>query len=264
MRTKTTLRVEQNENVSFYVERKANFSFIEADIREIVIPLSGSIEISCDSKRRVVEAGVIVFFAPNVRHRVTLRTDDGEYVTIRIKEDYVKEIFNVFDVESYDVFSEFGYIVKEITKVHLDDVNYALQSVHISEPQQRELLLKKLTYQIFMPLIPFKRYNGAMDVVQRALMVMNDAMNISLRLPEVAVKVGCSEEYLVRCFKKNGLETPNTIFKRIKLRYAKSVLTSSKISVAEVSTLIGFRSVGHFNKLYFSEYGVCPGADKTR
>ena len=93
---------------------------------------------------------------------------------------------------------------------------------------------------------------------------MNDARNIALRLPDVAEKVGCSEEYLVRCFKKSGMDTPNTIFKGIKLRYAKSVLTSKKISVSEVSALIGFRSVGHFNKLYFSEFGVCPGADKTR
>lgn len=264
MRTRTTLNVNQSENVTFYVERKANFGFVEADIREIILPVSGSIEISCDGKRRVIENGSIAFFAPNVKHRATLRAEDGEYVIIRMKEDYVKSIFELFDAESYTAFTEFGFIVKEITKVHHDDITYALQSVHISESNMRGILLKKLAYQIFMPLIPFKRYNGAMDVVQRALAVMNDAANISLRLPDVALKVGCSEEYLVRCFKKNGKETPNTIFKRIKLRYAKSVLTSSKISVSEVSALIGFRSVGHFNKLYFSEYGVCPGADKTR
>ena len=69
---------------------------------------------------------------------------------------------------------------------------------------------------------------------------------------------------MTQAFKKGGYDTPNTIFKRIKLRYAKSVLTSMKISVSEVASMIGFRSVGHFNKLYFSEYGVCPGADKSR
>jgi 2-isopropylmalate synthase len=117
---------------------------------------------------------------------------------------------------------------------------------------------------LFLPLIPFRPYNSGGDVVQRALTVMNDARNVAMRLPDVAEKVGCSEEYLVRCFKKGGLDTPNTIFKRIKLRYAKSLLSSTKISVSEVATVIGFRSVGHFNKLYFSEYGVCPGVDKNR
>ena len=264
MRTKPIANLTQEEKVDFYVERKSNFGFYEADFWEVVLPVKGNTEISSDGRKRVVSRGMIAFIAPGVKRRVTLRGEDGEYVSIRIKTEEVKSVIEHFDVQSFNIFSTLDFFVKGIDELHVQDIIGAVGSVHISEDAFRSVLLKKLCYSVFLPLIPFKVYNGGGDVVQRALTVMNDAQNIYLRLPDVAEKVGCSEEYLVRCFKKGGYETPNTIFKRIKLRYAKSVLTSTKISVSEVASMIGFRSVGHFNKLYFSEYGVCPGADKSR
>ncbi|MBQ9709547.1 MAG: helix-turn-helix transcriptional regulator [Clostridia bacterium] len=264
MRTKPVAVLKQKENISFYVERKPNFSFYDSDFWEVILPNSGTVETSCDGRKRIISRGMIAFFAPGVKRRITLRGEDGEYISVRVTPDMLKETFEYFDPVSYEVFSKLTFYVHEVSELHVQSIIESINSVHIAEEDVREALLKKLNYAIFLPLIPFRPYNGGVDVVQRALSVMNDARNIALRLPDVAEKVGCSEEYLVRCFKKSGMDTPNTIFKGIKLRYAKSVLTSKKISVSEVSALIGFRSVGHFNKLYFSEFGVCPGADKTR
>lgn len=264
MRTKPVTVLKQKEDISFYLERKPNFSFYDADFWEVVLPNNSMVETSYDGRKRILTRGMIGFFAPGVKRRITLRGEEGEYISVRISPECLKQTLEYFDAASYEAFSNLTFYVHEISDMHSQDIVEAINSVHISEDGVREALLKKLCYTIILPLIPFRPYNGGTDVVQRALSVMNDARNIALRLPDVAEKVGCSEEYLVRCFKKSGMETPNTIFKGIKLRYAKSVLTSKKISVSEVSSLVGFRSVGHFNKLYFNEYGVCPGADKTR
>ncbi|MBQ7164149.1 MAG: helix-turn-helix transcriptional regulator [Clostridia bacterium] len=264
MRTKPIVTLTQDQSVSFYVERKANFGFYDADFWEIVFPTKGVSELSAEGKKRLMEQGTITFIKPSLKRRITVRGEGSEYVSIRLKEDYIKGVFENFDGASFDAFKGLDMYITELTPAHASDILTAIEYVHVAVDEEKPVLLKKLAYSVFMPLIPFHIYNGAADVTHRALVVMNDPKNISFRLPDVAEKVGCSEEYLVRCFKKSGLETPNTIFKRIKLRYAKSLLTSMKISVSEVATQIGFRSVGHFNKLYNSEYGVCPGADKTR
>ncbi len=264
MRTKPILNLTLTKDVEVYREKRISFAVYEANFWEVVLPIVGSVEFSTEGRKRMLSHGTIAFIAPHVKRRLTLRGDDGEYLSIRVRPETVKQVMDAFEYQSYIEFSKMEVYVKDIDEIHIRDFNVAVQAVHIAVDADRETAIKKLIYTIFMPLIPFRDYNGGADVTQRALTVMNDPRNVALRLPDVAKKVGCSEEYLVRCFKKNGLETPNTIFKHIKLRYAKSLLTTQKISVSEVATLIGFRSVGHFNKLYNSEYGVCPGADKSR
>ncbi len=264
MRTKPEVKLTCTNDIEFFVEKKPNFTFYTAEYWEIVLPVDGNVEISAEGRKRTIAKGNIVFICPTVKRRVTLRSEGGKLLSIRLSANVIKEVFDTFDSESYNCFKDQEILVRPIDELHANDIISSVESVHVSELELRNVLLKKLCYSIFLPLVPFRTYSGGGDVVQRTLNVMNDAANVGSRLPDIAAKVGCSEEYLVRCFKKQGLETPNTIFKRIKLRYAKSVLTSRKISVGEVSKMIGFRSVGHFNKLYMLEFGVCPGNDKTR
>ncbi|MBP5308620.1 MAG: helix-turn-helix transcriptional regulator [Clostridia bacterium] len=264
MRTKPEVTLKQEQDVTFYVERKANFGFYRSEFWEVVFPTKGTTEISAEGKKRVIGEGSAAFVKPSLKRRVTVKGEGSEYVSIRMKEEFIKEVFNNFDGESFAAFSDLDLYVVPLSVSHTENILSALEYVRVAVEGERELQLKKLAYIVLLPLIPFHVYDGVADVTHRAIAVMNDPKNVSLRLPDVAEKVGCSEEYLVRCFKKSGLDTPNTIYKRIKLRYAKSLLTGMKISVSEVAALIGFRSVGHFNKLYFSEYGVCPGADKNR
>ena len=264
MRTKPVFTLTQKEDVNFYVERKASYAFYDADVWEIVLPISGKTELSAEGKKHILERGKIAFITPSIKRRLTLRTTGGEYISVRVKPAFVEKLFGEFDPQSYEIFKSLDIYFRPIDELHVSGVVDAVNDIHVAEEVYKNMYLKKLGYTLLIGLVPFRTYNGNGDVVSRALTAMSDAKNVSARLPEIASQVGCSEEYLVRCFKKAGLETPNTIFKRIKLRYAKSLLTTMKVSVQEVSTLIGFKSVGHFNKLYCNEYGVNPGVDKNR
>jgi len=105
MRTKPIANLTQTENVDFYVERKSNFGFYEADFWEVVLPVEGNTEISSDGRKRVVTRGLIAFLAPGVKRRVTLRGEDGEYISIRIKTEAVKNVIEQFDSQSFTIFS---------------------------------------------------------------------------------------------------------------------------------------------------------------
>ncbi|MBP5193758.1 MAG: helix-turn-helix transcriptional regulator [Clostridia bacterium] len=267
MRTKPIVTHCQTSDVTFYVERRESFAFYRAEYWEVILPVEGDIELSYEGKRSILKVGRLAALSPKITRRLTLKTDSAEnpyYLSVRISEACLKSVFDLVDPDSFEVFASQEVFRTDIDDLHRSDILSALEYVHIADDENREILLKKLVYSIFFRILPFKKYMAYQDVTHRAITVMNDPACISYRLPDVAEKVGCSEEYLVRCFKKSGMDTPNNIYKRIKLRYAKSVLTSSKISVTEVSNMIGFKSVGHFNKLYLSEYGVCPGADKIR
>ena len=264
MRIKPVVKLTQNEEISFYVETKPDFGFYNSTYYEMALPLGCSLEVSYDNKKRVVEKGYGIIFSPEVLRRVTVREEGCSCLFIRYSAETCKNVFDMFGSDTADAFlsvSVYNFVAND---GYMKNILSAIEHVHIADDEYLPLELKKLACVAFLPFVPFLGYYAENDVTSRSLAVMNDPACISYRLPDVADKVGCSEEYLVRCFKKSGLETPNTVFKRIKLRYAKSVLLNGKVSVAEVAAKIGFRSVGHFNKLYSAEFGVCPGNDKTK
>lgn len=264
MRTKSFMTLTQTSELEFFVERRLNYTFYQANFREVIIPLVGSVEVSSEGKRTAYNRGSVIFIAPDVRRRVTLRNEADEFLCLRVLDTKIKEIMDAFDEKSFPHFEGTKIFPTKLTLSQVQIIADAVESIHASAEEDRQIAVKKLAYAVISAVLPIREFNVGEGITNRALAVMHDARNVAFRLPDVAEKVGCSEEYLVRCFKKSGLETPNTVFKRIKLRYAKSLLASKKISVSEVASIVGFRSVGHFNKLYSAEFGVCPGSDKNR
>ncbi len=264
MRIKPVVRLKQEEDFTFYLETRPDFGFYTSNYYEIVVPMGGTVEYSFDNKKRTLSKGTGIIFSPDVLRRVTVRGENGSCLFIRYDKSVCENVFKVLGSDTFQAFLSVPTYNFDVTEEFIQSVSRAIQLVHISEEENRVIAMKKLQFEVFSHFVPFFSFYAESDVTCRALAVMNDPQNISFRLPEVAEKVGCSEEYLVRCFKKSGLETPNTVFKRIKLRYAKSVLLNGRISVALVAAKVGFRSVGHFNKLYSAEFGVCPGSDKIK
>lgn len=88
--------------------------------------------------------------------------------------------------------------------------------------------------------------------------VMRSPENITLKLHEVVEKYPFGVEYVVRKFKQEGKDTPNKIFRKIKLEYSCGLLRTTEYSLALISEMIGFGSAAYFNKIFTREYGICP------
>ena len=264
MRIKPIVKMTQNEAITFYEETKPDFGFYSSDYYEMVLPLSGQVEVSYDNKKRVLDEESGIIFSPDVLRRVTVREDEGACLFIRYSAAICKNVFETLGSDTADRFLALPVYNFTVDAQYVNSIRVAIEHAHIASEECKELALKKLAYTAFLRFVPFHEYLAENDVTSRSLAAMNNPEYVGYRLPDIAQKIGCSEEYLVRCFKKSGLETPNTVFKRIKLRYAKSLLLNGTVSVSTVASIVGFRSVGHFNKLYSTEFGVCPGNDKTK
>ena len=88
--------------------------------------------------------------------------------------------------------------------------------------------------------------------------MLNQPENIRLKLNEVCKKYPCSVEYAIRRFRAEGMETPNKIFRKIKLDYACLLLKTTDKKIIRISEEVGFFNIGYFNGLFQEVYGLSP------
>lgn len=71
-------------------------------------------------------------------------------------------------------------------------------------------------------------------------------------------KLNLSRTQLYRKFRSLTSESPHDYFLKMKLRRARSLLTSSDLTVAEAAYRAGFKNVSHFSKAFTREFGINP------
>jgi len=88
--------------------------------------------------------------------------------------------------------------------------------------------------------------------------IQKNAMN-AISLESISAYLHISPEYFSRAFKKESGENFIDYITRIKMEKAKWILAEQKMTVAEVSLLVGYNSVKHFTKIFKKHTNHTPG-----
>ena len=81
-----------------------------------------------------------------------------------------------------------------------------------------------------------------------------DALSVSA----LAARVGYSETYFSKKFKKTFGCTPSDYIAELRLRYAKLWLEEGTASVAEIAAALGFTDAGYFSNFFKAKTGLSP------
>lgn len=99
--------------------------------------------------------------------------------------------------------------------------------------------------------------------VERAIAQFRENIETKVRLPDVAWKVGITEEYLSKLFRAEIGMPPMKYFRMMKIAEAERLLSEGRWSVKEVSWMLGFASQHHFSKAFKALRGRNPSECKT-
>ncbi len=99
----------------------------------------------------------------------------------------------------------------------------------------------------------------AMDYVTLTVEAFKKNLDSKARLPDVAWRLGITEEYLVKLFRARLGVTPMRYFRELKLAEAERLLSEGKLSVKEISWKLGFVSQQHFTRAFKAARGRNPG-----
>lgn len=101
-------------------------------------------------------------------------------------------------------------------------------------------------------------------IVRRALLIMQQHIDMPLSVAEIARRMGNSKRQLERHF-RTGLNTsPQAAFLGIRLSFARHLLESSDKSVSMIAVECGFCDSSHLSRMFRRRYGCTPQDVRSR
>jgi len=95
-------------------------------------------------------------------------------------------------------------------------------------------------------------------VLKQAIKVMENNIERTVRIPDVAQSLGLSQRKLERLFNKHFECSAVAFYRRVRLQRARVLLTHTDMSVLDISIACGFASSSYFSKSYAEEFGMRP------
>lgn len=105
---------------------------------------------------------------------------------------------------------------------------------------------------------------GADADLRRAVVYVDRHFREPITLAEVAAQAHLSANYFSERFAEVAGASFQTYVQGRRLRFARSLLTSTSLPVTEICHAAGFNSPSHFGRAYRRKYGVAPSADRGR
>lgn len=91
-----------------------------------------------------------------------------------------------------------------------------------------------------------------------ALIIMEQHIENTISIPELASSVGLSRRQLERLFMEKAKMSPALVYRKFRLERAKHLLTQTDASLIEIALEVGFESAGHFSRIFARTYGQTP------
>lgn len=95
-----------------------------------------------------------------------------------------------------------------------------------------------------------------------AVNLMEQNIEVPLKLEQIAARIGMTSRNLHRIFKMHLHQSPSDCYRDIRMRKARALLRTTSRSVLDVSISCGFESQSAFSRSYLSRFGMSPSADR--
>lgn len=100
--------------------------------------------------------------------------------------------------------------------------------------------------------------------LQKVVQLMESNVEAPLRLSDLASRVGLSPRHLERLFTVYLNTTPARFYKKIRLKKAHTLVTSTHISLIDIAIACGFLTAPTFSQAYKAEFGETPTQVRRR
>lgn len=94
--------------------------------------------------------------------------------------------------------------------------------------------------------------------LREAVKLIEDHIEEPLTVPEIAARIGISQRQLERLFKRNIGCSAVQFSQLLRLQHARVLLTSTRLSIRDVSAATGFNSLSYFSQAFARCFGRKP------
>ena len=229
---------------------------------EFILITEGSFIHQINNQAHMVNTDTLLIIRPNDKHALKGK---GSYINLGITEKFfLCFIKNLFPIE-YTSLETPTFLECTLPHTATLSFTFSVQSLmlHDKEGGAYYSLLKSLfvdflreiVHHFFLPITKTTKYSPAVTAL---IEKMQSKDSFYLTIEELLQDTGYAHCHILRLFKKETGRTITQYFQKIKLKYAKNLLESSRQSIASIALEIGFSNIGHFTNLFKKEYGAPP------
>lgn len=230
---------------------------------------TGTIELAlgANSKPQIVVSPGLIFIEPLKSYTIT--SAKADVLDIQIKREYLLEIATQLGLDWY---------TNEIFFLNASALNAALLSQHnerlIAEATTnlagQAMALDAIVLEIVIELLRHwlgVRRNPSLELsrvglvdrrLRRALEYIHTNYSQELALADIAEAAFLSEYHFAHLFKKITGLTPHNYLAAVRIEQAKLLIGQTDLSMATISTAVGYASQSHFIKIFRSFTGTTP------
>jgi AraC-like DNA-binding protein len=223
------------------------------DNYELVVVRRGTLSLWEEGARFDVPPGHALLLYPGRRHRAAMpfeRELSFYWIHFKVKaprkSDFRLQLQQLVRVQRPEC-------VAELFHRYLDD-----QEAQRLEPHYASLLLLQILYEVGRA--PEPRAARGSVLTGRAETFIVRHLSEELSTSRVARELRINPDYLNRAFRNVYRMTLTEYIHRRRLTDAAALLRDSTDAIAEIAVACGFKSIGHFRRLFERHRGVSPGA----
>lgn len=256
-----------------YTYHILNFEFPKkhshADYWEFSILLDGEINYTLNGNREVIKKGTLFYSTTKDYHFFRCKDKKNlRYLNILAKEKPLLALLNSISPSFADLLLN-GNHSWAIPDPIIFSVEEILHKANMLSSKQYETHSKLILSALMLILqFLFSQHIEPFEMREEWEEVLSVAMQnkefLSYKIPDLCSLLNYSKSQLNRVFQKRFGISPHEYLINYKFRYARNMLSHSKVKVIDIATQVGYKNLSQFNLIFKKKFGLTPSEYRKR
>lgn len=250
-----------------YTYHILNFEFPDehahADYWEFYILLDGEIHHCMNGKREIYKKGTLFYLTTKDYHY--LRSKDKKnlrYLNILAKEKPLLRLLEAMSSTFVDFLSneKRAWVLPDHIIFGIEEILHKANMLSSKQYETHSKLILSALMLILQFLYtqhiePFEKHEEWEEILSET---MPSKEFLSYKVPDLCATLNYSKSQLNRVFQKRFGISPHEYLINYKFRYARNLLSHSKMKIIDIATQVGYKNLSQFNVLFKQKFGMTP------
>lgn len=230
---------------------------------EFFIITSGEAEHEINGEKQKLRRGMLELIRPEDKHRIVSScVKKSAHVNISVTAEKLNAVCSALDLPFEELVARAGTVVN-LSVDELDGFVSKAEKIslmHYNSDDRRHVLIGEILVDAIYVL--YKRQisssSGLPDKFNEILEKLHSPEYLDANASDVYSLAGFSAPIVISAFKKYTGKTVEKYLRGIKMSKAEELLSNSDMPLVEISNLLGYASLSHFNTVFKEYTGITP------
>ena len=258
----------KNINLKQYIYRIGSYHYNWHSDLELLLVLSGNVEVCVNGVIRILEADDIVLINSNVGHATLAKSPDSIAMVLHIDPIFLKDYYKNAEFLLFELCSSRKNRNEKPFMLIRLLLSQMILSGNKEQPEQR-LLFESAFYSLFHTIVsnfPPKEIQSAtfmtnkkkLDAINKMIKYINKNYKRKITLDRLAKEGNYNSNYVSQLFKSYLGINFYDYLTRIRLREATRALSQTDNKILEIALDNGFPDLKSFNAAFKENFGKSP------